>query len=380
MRYESAALEDWMRHYYFSVDFDIGSSGVEDYSVADLRKLLDIDSSEFDEIVLRDSTTLGGEEVRAAIADQWGNGDPDWAMVTHGASEAIYLVMSTLLDPGDEIVVLDPAYHTHHSIARTLGCTVVPWRMDASDSYRADFDLLRTLVGPRTKAIVVNFPHNPTGASLTARERDELVGIAADSSAYLVWDQAFRELTYGEEPLRDPVLDYPRAISIGTLSKGYGLPGLRVGWCIAHPDVLHGTFDLRDRTTLHLSPLVEFLACRVARGADRLLAGRLNQAGHNLGLLREWSRRNADLVDLVEPRGGVTTFPRLIGFVDTTDFCHDLARRHRVLLVPGVCFGDPQRVRLGFGGPTRAFERGLDELGRALRGHHDHQGADHVQS
>ncbi|MFC6082756.1 capreomycidine synthase [Sphaerisporangium aureirubrum] len=378
MRYESAALEDWMRRYYFSVDFDIGSSGVQDYSVADVRELLGIPLASFDEILLCDSTTLGGDDVRAAIADQWGNGDPERVMVTHGASEAIYLMMSTLLEPGDEIVVVEPAYHTHYSIARSLGCDVVSWPLSPDDGYVPDLTLLRKKLSDRTKAIVVNFPHNPTGASLTADQRDELVGIAADAGVYLVWDQAFRELTYGTEPLRDPVHDYPsHSISIGTLSKGYGLPGLRVGWVIAPPELLRATFDLRDRMTLHLSPLVEFLAGHVARGAETLIAGRREQARRNLGVLREWAKANDDLIDLPDPHGGVTTFPRLIGIEDTTDFCHELARRDRVLLVPGVCFGDPERVRLGFGGPSEGFARGLDTLARALR-ENGQRGGKHV--
>jgi capreomycidine synthase len=366
MRYEPAALEEWMRLYYFSAEIDIGSSGVEDYSLADLRALLGISHEELDAIVLRDSTSFGGDDVRAAIADRWGTGDPSRVMVTHGASEAIYLVLSTLLDSGDEIVALDPVYHSLTSVARTLGCEVRRWPLNASDGYVPDLGLLRALISDRTKAIVVNFPHNPTGATLTAEQRDELVGIAADRGVPLVWDQAFRELTHGSEPLRDPVHDYQGAISIGTLSKGYGLPGLRLGWCLADPGLLGRTLDLRDRMTLHLSPLVEFLACRVARDADRLLAGRLSQARHNLGILRQWARDHHDVVDLIDPAGGACAFPRLRGHDDTTELCRRLAQEHRVLLVPGACFGDPQRVRLGFGGPTGSFERGLDCLDKVL--------------
>jgi aspartate/methionine/tyrosine aminotransferase len=345
MRFESALLEEWMRQYYFSTDDDIGSSGVEDYSLAELRAIAGIDLAELDAIVFRDSTSLGGAAVRAAIARRWGNGDPEWAMITHGASEAIYLVMSTLLEPGDELVVLEPTYHTHSSIARTMGCVVQRWPLHAADDYRPDLDLLRKLVNGRTRAIVVNFPHNPTGASLSADQCAELVDIAAGVGAHLVWDQCFRELVYDGEPLPDPIHTYERAVSIGSLSKGYGLPGLRVGWCLGHPDILRRTLYLRDRMTLHLSPLVELLAGHVADHAD---------VAH------------PDLIDLVEPMGGVTSFPRLVGYRDTTELCHRLARQHRVLLVPGDCFGDPARVRLGFGGATPSFERGLGLLERVL--------------
>jgi aspartate/methionine/tyrosine aminotransferase len=163
------------------------------------------------------------------------------------------------------------------------------------------------------------------------------------------------------------VHDYDRAVSIGTLSKGYGLPGLRVGWCLAAPDVLRATLELRDRMTLHLSPLVELLASRVALHADRLLEPRLHQARGNLAVLRRWAQEHAGLVDLPGPAGGVTTFPRLVGIPDTTELCHRLARERRTLLVPGSCFGDPPRVRLGFGGPADSLARGLDTLAAALQ-------------
>jgi capreomycidine synthase len=368
MKFEPAPLEDWMRLYYFAVDDDIGSSGVEDYSLAELRALLGIDAGELDAVVFRDSTSLGGEGVRRAIAERWGTGDPDGVMVTHGASEAIYLALSTLLDPDDAVIVTEPTYHTHSSIARTMGCDVRVWPLRAEDGFRPDLDLLRAVMDGRTKAIVVNFPHNPTGASLTPGQRDELVAIAAEAGAYLVWDQAFREMVVEGDPLVDPVHDYDRAVSIGTLSKGYGLPGLRVGWCLGPPDVLRGTLELRDRMTLHLSPLVELLATRVALHADRLLAPRLHQARGNLAVLARWAQEHDGLVELPLPAGGVTTFPRLRGIPDTTGLCHRLAREERTLLVPGSCFGDPPRVRLGFGGPAESFARGLGTLAAALQG------------
>ncbi|WP_223165608.1 capreomycidine synthase [Lentzea indica] len=361
MKFEPAPLEDWMRLYYFAVDDDIGSSGVEDYSLADLRALLGIDADELDAVVFRDSTSFGGEEVRTAIAAQWGTGDPDRVMVTHGGSEAIYLVLSTLLDPSDAVVVTEPTYHTHTSIAQTMGCELRVWPLRPENGFRPDLADLREVIDG-AKAVVVNFPHNPTGASLTPAQRDELVAMCAEADVYLVWDQAFREMVVEGSPLVDPVHDYDKAISIGTLSKGYGLPGLRVGWAIAPHDVLRGTLDLRDRMTLHLSPLVELLATRVAQHADRLVGPRMDQARRNLGLLRQWAADHPDLVDLPEPMGGVTTFPQLLGHADTTDFCHDLAREHRTLLVPGSCFGDPTRVRLGYGGPSSSFARGLETL------------------
>ncbi|MEU3650025.1 capreomycidine synthase [Lentzea sp. NPDC034063] len=367
MKFESSLLEDWMRDYYFDVDFDIGSSGVQDFSFRELRSLLGISVGELDDIVLRDSSSFGGDELRAAVADRWGNGNSDWVMVTHGASEAIYLVMSSLLEPGDELIAVEPVYHSHTSIARSLGSRVVPWKLRENEGFAIDLAELRQLISSRTKAIVVNFPHNPTGTTITEAQRGELIDLADEAGAYLVWDAAFADLVYDADPLRDPTHDYARAISIGTLSKGYGLPGLRFGWCTAHPDVLAAMVHLRDRMTLHLSPLIEFLGRQVARHADKLVGMRLTQARENRELLIRWAAEHADLVDFAAPRGGVTAFPRIKGCADTVTLCRELAHDHRVLLVPGEAFERPGRVRLGFGGSGKTLAQGLDVVGGVLR-------------
>lgn len=361
-----ALLEEWMRLYYFAVDADIGSSGVSDYSLAEVRALAGIGVDEMDAVVFHDSQTLGGDGVRRAVARRWAGGDADRVMVTHGSTEAIFLVMNALLRPGDEVVVLDPVYPGLGDVVRGLGCRLRPWTLRAADGWRPDLDELRARVTDRTRMIVVNFPHNPTGATLTPDEQDALVSIAADAGAWLLWDGAFTDLTYDTAPLPDPGGRYARAVSLGTLSKGYGLPGLRVGWCLADPAVLERMAKVRDYTTLHLSPLVEFVAERVVDAADRVLAQKRAVARRNRATVEAWMAEQEGLIGWTLPSGGVCGFPRL-EVPDVEAFCHQLAREHRVMLVPGTCFGTPGHARLGFGGPTEALERGLGRLADALR-------------
>src|SRR5262249_43758034 len=160
----------------------------------------------------------------------------------------------------------DPIYPQLRAVAEAIGCRVRAWPLRAERGWRPDLEELERLVTPRTRMVIVNFPHNPTGATLTPAEQDALVAACARVGAYLVWDAAFGEVTYGAPPLPDPGSKYERAVSMGTLSKAYGLPGLRVGWCLAAPEVLEKMVRLRDYLTLHLSPLVELLA---ARALDR---------------------------------------------------------------------------------------------------------------
>jgi hypothetical protein len=147
--YPPALLEEWMRLYYFAVDADIGSSGVADYSMAEVRALAGIGVEEMDAIVFHDSQTLGGEGVRRAVARRWAGGDAERVMVTHGSTEAIFLVMNALLS-GDEVVVLDPVYPGLGDVVRGLGCRLRAWKLRPEDGWRPDLDELRSQVTERT--------------------------------------------------------------------------------------------------------------------------------------------------------------------------------------------------------------------------------------
>jgi capreomycidine synthase len=364
-----ARLEAWMRDYYHKVDYDIGSSGVRDLTMAELRELCGFQLAELDPMVFHDSESYGGPGLRAALADRWTGGDVDRMMVTHGSSEAIYLVMHLALEPGDEVVVLDPAYQQLHDIAAARGCRVTRWPLDRSAGFAADLAALRTLAASRPRMIVVNFPHNPTGVSITPEQQKELVAIAAEAGSWLVWDHAFGELTYAADPLPLPVAAYERCVAWGTFSKSYGLAGLRVGWCVAPPDLLARMALLRDYIALYVSPILEFFAEHAVRNADRIVAHQRAHAVRNRQLLIDWVAQRPELVRLTPPEGGVAAFVELLGQPDVVRSCRRLAEEHRVLLVPGACFGDAYRdhVRLGFGGTTAELTAGLDRLETVLR-------------
>ena len=367
MNVQPALLEEWMRDYYFETDTDIGSSGVASFSLAQVRELTGLSHDDLDAIVFDDSWTLGGPGVRAALAARYAGGDSDRVMVTHGSSEAMFLTMTALLAAGDEIIVVDPAYQQLYGIAESIGCRVRRWRLDPARGFAPDLDALAAMVGPSTRMVVVNFPHNPTGASISAAQQRKLVDIVAAHGAHLVWDAAFADITYGAVPLPDPGGWYQRTISYGTLSKSYGLPGLRVGWCLAAPDVLARCVLLRDYISLHLSPLVELIAARVISSGDSFLKLRGDLARANLALLADWMEKHSEYAEWTPPRGGVCTFVRFPHIRDVEGFCRRLGRQERILLVPGTCFGYPQYARLGFGTPTSVLEAGLARLGPILK-------------
>ena len=366
LRLPPASLERWMREFYFATEIDIGSSGVEPYTMQELRAITGIGLADLDAVSFHDSPTAGAGSLRQVIADRWAAGDAERVLVTHGSSEAIYLVMNSVVGRGEEVVAPAPCYQQLRSICEAAGCRIRTWDLARGAGFSADISALRRLVTSRTRLVVVNFPHNPTGVSVSPAEYRELLDIVAGSRALLLWDGAFSPLVYGSDPLPDPSGLCEDCISIGTLSKAFGLPGLRLGWCIAPPDVLERMMSWRDYVTLHLSPLTEFLGREAVRHCSCLLAPRLEQARRNRGLLAAWVDERKELVDWTLPAGGVCAFVRFREMRDTEPLCRFLAHQHKTLLVPGSCFGMPEFVRLGFGGSTASFQRGIEFLSRCL--------------
>ncbi|MFB4280395.1 capreomycidine synthase [Nonomuraea sp. MTCD27] len=361
-----ALLEDWLRERYFTLPVDISSSGVENYTLGELRELLGISTAELDGIAFRDSPSVGAPALREVIARRFGS-RPDSVMVTHGSTEALFLALAAIVRPGDEIVVLHPVYHSLYSIAEVLGARLRVWWLDPADGFVPDLDRLRDLLNERTRAVLVNFPHNPTGTTLGPGDYAEFLRLIAARDCHLLWDGAFGELVYDGDPLPDPRLFLDRAISVGTLSKAYGLPGLRVGWCLAPPELLATMVKVRDYVSISTSPLAEFLATAVLANGDRIVADRLGLAARNRERLRGWAAANRDAIDLAMPLGGVCAFPAVRGVTDVGEIC-DTLESLGVLVVPGVCFGHPDRMRIGFGGPTEVLSDGLRAITRVLRG------------
>ena len=368
---EAARLEDWLRDRYFQARMDISSSGMTNYSMGELRRLLGIDDSELDSIVFRDSPSLGSDLLRAAIAARYAGGEAHRIMVSHGSTEAIFLAFAALVRPGDEIIALAPAYQSLTATAASLGAVLIPWRLHASNNFRPDLAELQGLITPRTRIVVVNFPHNPTGVTISSADFAELLRTIDATECRLFWDGAFSDIQYIDDHAPLALPRHPAVVSFGTLSKAYGLPGIRVGWCIGAPDLLNQMVRIRDYTTLNTSPLNEHLAERVLASADKVLAPLLRAARRNREIVADWAAQHPDLFSLPLPDGGVCAFPQVKGATNNTAACDLLLRERGVLVVPGDCFGHPDRLRLGFGGDSAELRGGLSHLADVMAGLRD---------
>jgi capreomycidine synthase len=365
MYLEKAELEDWMRDYYFDCEIDLGSSGVYPYTFGDICNCTGLNFAQLEAVSLADSMTVGVEALRQALADRYGDGNAEHVMVANGSNEVLFHVLSTLLQTGDEVIALDPIYHALDAVPIAKQCNVKRWSMAPDNNFRVDFNELRSLISEKTKLIAVNFPHNPTGVSITSSEMDELIALAASVDAYLLWDAAFEELVE-KQSLGNPFLRYNKAISVGTMSKSFGMPGLRVGWCFANQEVIQKSVQLRDYTTLYVSPIIELIATKVIQSADVFINNRLDAVAHNRMTMQEWIKEHDGVVEWSAPDGGVSCLIKIKEIPDVAHFCRTLAKEQDVMMVPGSCFGLPSYARLGFGEESEKFHEGLLRLSKHI--------------
>lgn len=364
--YPAAPLEDWYRNNYFNNEIDISGSGVEDYTFQEIQKIAGFSFGELDNYRISDAQTVGSQAIRTLLAEQFGTGDPGMAMVTNGANEGLQLVVRALLGEGDELITLGPCYHCHDKIAESMGCVVKKWNLSKLDDFALDIAQLESLISQETKALCLNFPHNPTGKTISQEMLDRIVELARQNDVFLIWDAVFQELVYDRPPLVDPIHSYLKTVTLGTFSKAYGAPGLRFGWVIGPTEVVAACVRQKDYGNLFVAPLVEFAAEKMLEKLDLFSRPRLIQAAENRKTVQQWLKETASDISWSQPEGGVCGLIKLPEHVNDIEFCTQLLEKTGVLLVPGRCFDMPGHARLGFGGNSQKLIKGLSYLEQCL--------------
>ena len=364
------ALERYFARYEFSTKYILGASDCETFSVAELLALEPGAERALENLRLGYTETRGAPSLRREISRLYNSVATEEILVHSGAEEGIFLFMRACLKQGDHVVVHTPCYQSLAETARSAGCSVSAWESREERGWAPALDDLRRLIRPGTRAIVVNSPHNPTGFQMTGEEFGELVRIAAAQDITLFSDEVYREAEYAPGDRLPAACDlYPRAVSLGVMSKSYGLPGLRIGWVATHDrEVLSRMEELKDYTTICAGAPGEFLAEIALRHRESVVKRNVGIIASNLAVAREFFDRHAGMFAWVPPRAGPVAFPRFLdGDVDA--FCRDLVTNAGVLILPGTLFGDTGnhcRIGLGRRNAPEAFAR-FDEY---LRSHH----------
>jgi len=371
MRIPPFRLERFFDRHEFTAPFLLCCSDCQSWTVGDLLALEEGAGERFQELGLGYTESPGKPSLRAEIAKGYDRLEADQVLVHSCAEEAIFNLMNVLLERGDHLVVHWPCYQSLLEVARAVGARVSPWRTREEEGWELSLAELGRLLEPKTKAVVVNLPHNPTGYLMDRAKLEELFRLSAEQGFRIFSDEVYRGLE-GDGGLRLPRacdLD-PRAVSLGSMSKVYGLAGLRIGWLATRDQELYQDLaGFKDYTTICSSGPSEFLSELALRHADKLISRNKGIIEANLKLLDELFAGRGDLFSWLRPPAGPIAFPSLRqGLAE--EFCQKLLDRTGVLLLPGTVYDQTltANFRIGFG--RENFPEGLERLGRFLEERH----------
>ncbi len=344
---------------YDTIAHNLSESSVADRRLSDLGLDLDLD-----ELVLCYGDHLGDPVLREAVAATGEGLSADHVLVTTGAAAALFGLATALLEPGDHAVVVRTNYATNLETPRAIGADLAVVDLAYDDGWALDVDEVARRVEPgRTRLISVTCPHNPTGTVLPEADLHRLVELAERSGAVLLVDETYRDLTHGVAPLPLAATLSPRCVSVGSMSKAYGLPGLRTGWSVTtDPALGELLLAAKEQTVICGSTIDEHIAGQVLSRRAEVLPPILDDVRARLAVVEAW-RAEQGTFEWVPPTGGCVGLLRFRPEVevDTDTFHHVLLAHHGTYVGPGHWFElDDRHMRLGYGWST------VDDLAAGL--------------
>jgi aspartate/methionine/tyrosine aminotransferase len=358
-------LEEWLGKYRDSVAHHLGTSTGPKWTLAELRALMtDAERSAFDGAALTYTPTQGGESLRAALASLYG-ADDDEIVVFNGGAEALLALFFVRGEPGANVVVPTPSFSPFVEVPTALGVETRRYALRFEKGFALDADEVMRLVDSQTKLILLNTPHNPSGALADEEAVRALDAFAQRRGIPLVVDEVYHPIYHGVTARS--VGEYSRASVLGDFSKSFSLPGLRIGFMLERDAKLRRELEnAHSYFTTSTSMLGELLAEVATRHRETIWNRARRVTAQNLALLDQWAGAHEAQIEWLRPSGSMTAFPRLRGVSDARPFCAAAAERG-VLVAIGAAFGAPAHFRIGFGLEMPRYAEALDILSEVLK-------------
>jgi aspartate/methionine/tyrosine aminotransferase len=360
-------LDQWLAAHEFAtppIRYNLASSTGPAWTLGELMALGGEEiRTELEQMRLSYVPPEGTNALRRAIADAHGV-DPDWVVAMTGASEALSALCCLAAEPGACIALPDPGFSAFAVMARAWGLEVATYTLQRERGFAQTADLVLAAVHDKTRLVLVNSPHNPTGSIMPAVEIAHLSASLAERGIPLIVDEVYHPLYFGARAASAAKLT--NTIVIGDFSKALSLSGLRIGWLIERDARRREQLiTLRSYFTISGSPITERLAVHALAHRRAILARLEGVTGANLARLDEFLATHESTIDWVRPAGGTIAFPWRLDGRNARPMCEALAREG-VLVAPGDCFDAPSHFRVGFGAQAVAFEAALAIASRVL--------------
>jgi aspartate/methionine/tyrosine aminotransferase len=365
MQLKPFLLDAWLDQYEHDIDFNLAASTGPTWTVNDILALADEETRHrFLNHNLVYGRPAGADTLREAIA-QMQNVPMEAVQIVTGASEALVALMWLAAEPGANVIIPLPGFTTFSALPESLGLEIRSYRVRRENGFRIDPDEIKKLADAKTKLILVNSPHNPTGATIGDEEMEALHNFTAERGIQLVSDEVYHPI-YHEKPTKSAAR-LLHATVIADLSKAFSIAGVRTGWMIEHDAKRRRQYwNARAYFSICNTTTGEILSEIAIRNRDVVLGKSQQAATRNLKLLDHFMADNRHILGWIPPQGGMAAFPWLLSGENARPFCQ-AAADHGILLAPGDCFDMPSHFRLGFAAAGDNFSKALDRFGTFVK-------------
>ena len=362
-------MERWQSTYEHRVDYNLSESGVHPLTVGELLSYSD-DSVDLSAIRLGYIQSNGSDELRATIAALYPGATDRSVVVTTGGAEANFVAFWEMAKRGRPVAAMWPNYMQVPGLAHNFEGGVLPFSLREDAGWRPDLDQLESALKAGAGFVAITHPNNPTGVALTPGEIDEIVALADRHGAWILSDEVYQGAEAGTEPVRSFWGLYDKVVVTNSLSKAYGIPGTRLGWCLAPDDMAERLWARSDYTTIAPAAVSDVLA-RVALSPEvrpKVLARTQGIVRRNFAVLAEWLASRDGLFRCTPPDAGAICIVRYHAPIGSEELAERLRVDQSLLIVPGAQVGVESTMRIGFGPPEDELRRALGRLGAGFDG------------
>ncbi len=368
--FQPFVMERMMSKFEKAVDYNLSESGVHPMTLQDLFQDDPAGLEALTRIEMDYAHANGVPELRSRIAALYRGAGPENVLVTVGAIEANYDILWGLLEPGDEVVVMLPNYMQIWGLAKNLNLRLKTFSLDEASGWAPDLEGLKNAVSPKTKLIAVCNPNNPTGYILRDAEMEAIVEAARRSGAWILADEVYAGAErVAEETTPSFYGRYEKVLAVGSLSKAYGLPGLRIGWVVGPAPVVDELWARHEYLTLSATMLSNHLAAYALspQVRPRIIQRTRGYIRRGYPVLEQWMRDQGDILSATPPQAAAIAFVKYGLDIDSTRLVERLREEKKVLIVPGDHFGLDRFVRISYGQPHEYLKPALDRIGDLIR-------------